>query len=153
VAGLDGSLIGRIETAAMMHNLGAVERHEDLLRAAVILSPAERMTRQREASQAIGQLAAGGTREGVIEILRHQAEYWDGSGVPDGLSGEDIPVGSRIVAIANAYDALVHDRPHRRAYTHAQATELIRERAGTQFDPELVEAFLHCLEASEIEKA
>jgi response regulator RpfG family c-di-GMP phosphodiesterase len=149
-AGLDDSQIGRIETAAMMHNLGAVERHEDLLRAAVVLSPAERMKRQREASQAVGQLRATGMGEGVIEILRHQAEYWEGSGVPDGLSGEDIPLGSRVLAIANAYDALVHDRAHRRAYSHEQALELIRERAGTQFDPDLVETFLQCQEASEI---
>jgi response regulator RpfG family c-di-GMP phosphodiesterase len=81
----------------------------------------------------------------VAEILMHQAEYWDGSGVPDGLKGELIPIGSRILAIANAYDALTHERPHRPAYPADQAEELIRARAGTQFDPSLVEAFIQCV--------
>jgi response regulator RpfG family c-di-GMP phosphodiesterase len=140
-----------VATAALMHNLGAVERHETLLRAAVTLSPAERMLRQREASEAAGRLLATGIREGVTGILRHQAEYWDGSGVPDGLSGEDIPLGSRILAITNAYDALVHDRPQRPAYSQAQALDLIRARAGAQFDPDLVQAFLSSIVESEIE--
>jgi response regulator RpfG family c-di-GMP phosphodiesterase len=149
-AGMDPEELGALSTAAMLHNLGAVERHESLLRAAVVLSPAERMLRQREASEAAGRILAGRSRDGIAEILRHQAEYWDGSGVPDGLKGERIPLGSRILSLANAYDALVHDRPHRPAYSAAEAIELIRARSEKQFDPKLVESLIRCLETAEV---
>jgi|GEM_PF-5996143 len=145
-ARLEGPGLDAVATAALMHNLGAVERHESLLYAAVVLSPAERKLRQREASEAADRLLPA-ARNGVAETLRHQAEYWDGSGVPDGLGGEQIPIGSRILSIANAYDALTHERPHRPAYDPSQARDLIRARAGTQFDPTLVEIFIRCTEA------
>ncbi|MBD3163106.1 MAG: response regulator [Candidatus Eisenbacteria bacterium] len=150
-AGLEEVSLQALATAALLHNLGAVERHEELLRATVVLSPAERMLRQREASEAAGKLLAARGREGIAEILRHQAEYWDGSGVPDGLKGDRIPIGARILSLANAYDALIHDRPHRRAYDVDAARELIRGRAGTQFDPDLVALLLRIPVASEIE--
>jgi len=145
--GVAGAALDALATAALLHNLGAVERHESLLRDAVVLSPAERKLRQREASEATDSLLPGGAREGIAETLRHQAEYWDGSGVPDGLKGERIPLGSRILSIANAYDALIHERPHRAAYTPDQARDLILARAAAQFDPTLVEVFVRCLEA------
>ena len=150
-AGLEDVALQAIGTAALLHNLGAVERHEELLRAAVVLSPAERMLRQREASEAAGKLLGVRAREGIAEILRHQAEYWDGSGVPDGLKGERIPIGARILSLANAYDALIHDRPHRRAYVPEEARELVRRRAGKQFDPALSDLLLRIPLASEIE--
>jgi response regulator RpfG family c-di-GMP phosphodiesterase len=147
-AGMSGVKLDALGVAALMHNLGAVERHESLLRTAVVLSPAERKLRQREASEAAGRILPGGARDGIAEALRHQAEYWDGSGVPDGLKGDRIPLGARILAIANAYDALIHERPHRGRFTEKVALELIRARAGTQFDPALVEAFARCVEAA-----
>lgn len=141
-AGLAGVRLEALGTAALMHNLGAVERHESLLRATVVLSPAERKLRQREASEAAERLLPGGARDGIAETLRHQAEYWDGSGMPDGLKGDRIPLGARILAIANAYDALIHERPHRAAFSESEAQDLIRARAGTQYDPSLVEIFI-----------
>lgn len=147
-AGMTGERLEALGTAALMHNLGAVERHESLLRTAVILSPAERKLRQREASEAAGRILPGGAKDGIAEILRHQAEYWEGSGVPDGLRGDRIPLGARILAIANAYDALLHERPHRASFSEKEALELIRARAGTQFDPSLVDTFARCVEAS-----
>ncbi len=151
--GLEGGSLERLGIAAMLHNLGAVERHESLLRDAIVLTPAERKRHQMEASEVVGRLLPVIAHDGIGEVLRHQAEYWDGSGIPDGLKGEAIPLGSRILAVANAYDALLHDRPHRRAYSPAQARDLIRARGGTQFDPSLVVAFLDLLETSEVEAA
>jgi response regulator RpfG family c-di-GMP phosphodiesterase len=149
--GLDQPSLDYLSAAALLHNIGAMERNESLLREAVLLSPTERKMRLTEASQTVGRLLSSVAHEEIVQTLRHQAEYWEGSGVPDGLKGEQIPMGSRILSIANAYDALQHERPHRAAYTAEQARELIQARAGTQFDPQVVGSFLRCLETAEVE--
>jgi len=75
-------------------------------------------------------------------ILSHQ-EWWDGSGYPRGLSGNDIPLLARIIAVVDAYDAMTHDRSYRKALTHEAALEEIRKGAGTQFDPQVADVFLN----------
>lgn len=80
------------------------------------------------------------------EIVRHHHEWYNGRGYPSGLCGEDIPVGARILAVVDAYDAMITDRPYRKALTSAEAiTELLNGR-GTQFDPEIAEAFISVLQ-------
>jgi HD-GYP domain-containing protein (c-di-GMP phosphodiesterase class II) len=78
----------------------------------------------------------------IKEVIRHHHERYDGYGYPDGLTGETIPLMSRIILIADSYDAMTSDRPYRKALTHDEAVIEIRKHAGTQFDPGLVEAFL-----------
>jgi HD-GYP domain-containing protein (c-di-GMP phosphodiesterase class II) len=73
-------------------------------------------------------------------MIRHHHENFDGSGYPDGLSGEGIPVGARIIMIADTIDAMTTDRPYRRAMTLARALEELEKYAGSQFDPQLVRA-------------
>jgi len=80
-------------------------------------------------------------------------EKWDGTGYPRGLSGEDIPLEGRIMAIADVYDALVSERPYRERLTHEQAVEIIKKDSGTHFDPKIVEAFLNVADSFEIELA
>lgn len=79
---------------------------------------------------------------GLLPIVRHHHERWDGMGYPDGLHGEDIPLPARIVAICDAYDSMVSDRPYRRAMTPARAAAVLREGAGSQWDAQLVTLFL-----------
>ena len=74
--------------------------------------------------------------------MRSSHERWDGGGYPDGLVARQIPLGSRIVAVCDAYEAMVSDRPYRRALGHEAACAELRSEAGRQFDPEVVEAFL-----------
>jgi HD-GYP domain-containing protein (c-di-GMP phosphodiesterase class II) len=76
------------------------------------------------------------------EIAYYHHERWDGKGYPEGLRGKDIPLSARIVALADVYDALTSDRPYRKAMSHAEARQIIVEGRGTQFDPDLVDAFL-----------
>ncbi|MEJ7837448.1 MAG: HD-GYP domain-containing protein [Thermomicrobiales bacterium] len=78
-------------------------------------------------------------------IIRHHHERWDGAGYPDGLSGEDIPVGSRIIGVADAFDAMTSDRPYRRAMSAEAAIEEVRRNSGSQFDPRIVTAFEHVM--------
>ncbi len=77
----------------------------------------------------------------AVPIILHHHERYAGHGYPYGLRGNEIPLGARIVAIADAYDAMIHDRPYKRAMTHDQAIAELRRHAGTQFDPELVDLF------------
>lgn len=77
----------------------------------------------------------------LLLIIRHHHERYDGKGYPDGLAGEAIPLEARITAIADAYDALTSDRPHRGRFSRKQALEIMHREAGTQFDPVLTPKF------------
>jgi HD-GYP domain-containing protein (c-di-GMP phosphodiesterase class II) len=81
----------------------------------------------------------------ITAIVRHHHERWDGCGYPDGLVGEDIPLGARIVAVADAFDAMTAERPYSRPMTVEAAIERLRAGAGAQWDPEVVAAMLEVL--------
>ena len=82
----------------------------------------------------------------IISVILHHHERYDGGGYPNGLKGEDIPLGARIMAVADTYEALLADRPYRRGLPKEKALEIIREAAGTQLDPEIVSVFLELVE-------
>ncbi len=86
-------------------------------------------------------IAAAPALSPVAKLVRASAERWDGSGYPDGLRGEAIPLGSRIIAVCVAFDAMTAARPYREALTHAEAFDELRGMAGRQFDPAVVAAF------------
>ncbi len=85
----------------------------------------------------------------ILPIIRHHHEAYDGGGYPDGLSGEKIPIGARILTIADSYDAMTSERPHRAALSQADALEQLRQRAGKTFDPRLVEEFVRFITVRE----
>jgi HD-GYP domain-containing protein (c-di-GMP phosphodiesterase class II) len=91
----------------------------------------------------IGQriVSAAPALEEVGGLILSSHERWDGAGYPDGLVGAEIPLGSRIVAVCDAYDAIVSDRPYASARSSEDAIAELRRSAGTQFDPDVVEAF------------
>jgi HD-GYP domain-containing protein (c-di-GMP phosphodiesterase class II) len=91
-------------------------------------------------------LKALGEMHPVVPLILHHHEAYDGSGYPDGLSGEQIPLLSRILAVADTYDAMTSDRPYRRALSKTDAVDELRKCAGTSFDPKVVEIFLQILE-------
>ena len=82
----------------------------------------------------------------IASMIHYHQERWDGKGYPAGLKGEEIPLGARIVSAINAYRAMVSDRPYRPALAKGEAIRELRQGAGTQFDPKVVEAFIHILE-------
>jgi response regulator RpfG family c-di-GMP phosphodiesterase len=131
---------------ALLHDLGALDQYETLFDADRVLSDAERASLRRHSSDAVRRLLEASPVPDVADGIYHLNEHWDGTGLPEGLAREAIPEASRIVAIANAYDALTHCRPHRAAYRPEEARRILQDRAGHQFDAELVAAFGRALE-------
>ncbi len=82
------------------------------------------------------------TLQALVPIVRHHHEWFDGKGYPDGLAGEGIPLEARILAVVDAFDAMTHERPYRKALSREEALAEVRRCTGTQFDPAVVEVFL-----------
>jgi diguanylate cyclase (GGDEF)-like protein len=133
--------IDRLRVAALLHDVGKVAVPEEILEKPAALTSAEWRTvvQHPRIGQVILEQAAA--LKDAVPIILHHHERYAGHGYPYGLRGQEIPLGARIVAIADAYDAMVHDRPYKRAMRHDQAIAELRRHAGTQFDPELVELF------------
>jgi putative two-component system response regulator len=133
----------RIEIAAPLHDIGKIAIPDSLLLKAGRFTRHEHEEMQRHTS--IGADMLGGTSSGLLALARDIAlthhERWDGSGYPNGLAGEEIPLSGRIVALADVFDALTHSRPYKAAWPVKQAVEEIQRGGGEQFDPELVDAF------------
>ena len=87
-------------------------------------------------------LSAAAALRPVARLVRSSHERWDGTGYPDGLRATEIPLGSRVVAVCDAYEAMTSDRPYRGAISPEAACRELRATAGTQFDPEVVDAFI-----------
>src|SRR5204862_416148 len=78
----------------------------------------------------------------VVPIVRCHHENWDGTGYPRGIAGTDIPIGARILSVVDCFDALISDRPYRKALTDEAALEILRERRGHMYDPDVVDVFV-----------
>jgi diguanylate cyclase (GGDEF)-like protein len=139
---LDSEEINRVRTAALLHDIGKVGVPDEVLHKPGPLTEREwEIMRQHPA---IGEriLRAIPGLGAVARIVRHEHERWDGNGYPDQLAGAEIPVGSRIILACDAYHAMTSDRPYRKAMAHAEALAELSGNAGTQFDPEVVEALV-----------
>lgn len=139
---LNETLRHEIEVAAFLHDVGKIGIRDDVLAKRGPLTPQERATMQRHAIFGYEILSPVPLTDGIKLAVRHSHEWWDGRGYPDGLTGEAIPLAARVVAVADAYEALTSNRPYRIAQNPQQAIEEIRRNAGVQFDPKVVRAFL-----------
>jgi HD-GYP domain-containing protein (c-di-GMP phosphodiesterase class II) len=135
--------------AAELHDVGKVAIPDAILAKPGPLDDAEWEFIRRHT--VIGQriVAAAPALSGVGEIIRASHERWDGDGYPDGLEGDEIPLGARVIAVCDAYDAMTTDRPYRNALAHEDAVAELRRCAGTQFDPGVVTAFESAMEEQE----
>jgi hypothetical protein len=138
---LSDTEIDRLRVAALLHDVGKVAVPEEILEKPTALTSSEWRTvvQHPRIGQVILEQAAA--LKDAVPIILHHHERYAGHGYPFGLRANEIPLGARIVAIADAYDAMINDRPYKRAITHEQAIAELRRHAGTQFDPELVELF------------
>ena len=129
-----------IKRAALLHDVGKIyEEFAPLLRKEGRLSPEERIVMRTHVVRSAELVATAAKFRGPVEaMIRHHHENFDGSGYPDGVAGEEIPIGARIIMIADTLDAMTTDRPYRRAMTFARAVEELQAFSGKQFDPALV---------------
>jgi len=135
-----------LASAALLHDLGKLAIPEPILSKPGKLSDVE--MDQIKIHPAVGAelLERIAFPAPIHAIVRHHHERWDGAGYPDGLDREEIPLGARVLAAADCYDALTSERPFRRALPDEQARRHLRSQAGSMFDPEVVDALLECLD-------
>src|SRR3954452_25320708 len=136
---LPREMVAKVRRAAILHDIGKVQ-----VSAAIIDKPGQLSDEEYESVQAHAEAGAemlAGLDPELAAIVRHHHERVDGRGYPDGLAGEEIPLGARIIAVADTFDALTSRRPYRSARRRRQALALLVAEAGSQLDPGVVEAF------------
>ncbi len=134
--------IETIWVAALLHDLGKIGIPDSILQKPGPLTKTEWRSMRQHPVLSHAALAEIGGFSGVLPLGRHHHEHFDGSGYPDGLSGEDIPIGSRILLVIDAFDAMTTHRPYRAAMPIAPAAKESVRCSGSQFDPRVVRAFL-----------
>ena len=144
--GLDEEALRDLRYGAIFHDIGKIAIPDAILNKPGPLTAAEYEVIKRHT--VVGEQILGPVPflAQVRRIVRHDHERWDGTGYPDGLAGRQIPVGARIVLVVDAYHAMVSDRPYRKGMSEEAARLELRAHAGTQFDPDVVEAFLRVLD-------
>mgnify|MGYP001568445415 CR=1 FL=1 len=147
--GLSKDDVELIRQASILHDLGKIGISEKIL-----LKKSKLTKKEFEEIKKHPQIGADILRpihflRGLIPIIFYHHERWDGKGYPTCVRGEEIPIGARIMALADVYQALTSDRPYRKAYSKARALKIIKEGSGTQFDPRITGVFLKILQEKE----
>jgi diguanylate cyclase (GGDEF)-like protein/putative nucleotidyltransferase with HDIG domain len=138
----DVALIRAVEAAALLHDMGKLAVPEYILNKPGPLTPAEFEKMKLHASVGADILSSIDFPYPVVPIVRHHHENWDGTGYPDRLRGTNIPMGARILAVVDCFDALTSDRPYRPRLTDSDALTILRERRGSMYDPLVVDTFI-----------
>ncbi|HUK55816.1 MAG TPA: HD domain-containing phosphohydrolase [Nitrospiria bacterium] len=140
--GLPPPDVEQIKLAALLHDVGKIGVPEKVLLKPGKLSPAEWAEIKRHPLHSVHILEQVKQFSHILQWVRHEHEHYDGSGYPDGLVGGAIPLPSRIIAVADAFDAITSDRYYRKGSPEDAAVEIIQKEAGIQFDPEVIRAFV-----------
>jgi putative two-component system response regulator len=141
-AGVRGKELETIYLGGIIHDIGKIGSPDAILMKAGPLTDDEREVMDRHPIIGEGIIKPLRSAQTLMAIVRHHHEKYDGSGYPDGLSGEAIPLAARIVAVADAFDALTSDRPYRTGRSSQDASQILLDGAGKQWDPLLVQLFV-----------
>ena len=142
----DATTLQAIEAAALLHDTGKIAVPEHILNKPGKLTPAEFEKMKLHAPIGAEILSAIDFPYPVVPIVRHHHENWDGTGYPDRIAGEAIPIGARILSVVDCFDALTSDRPYRRRMSNADALAILTERRGKMYDPKIVDTFVQAYE-------
>jgi putative nucleotidyltransferase with HDIG domain len=143
---LDDERIAAVHDAAPLHDIGKLAIPDSLLHRPGRLSREEYEIVQQHAAVGAEILSGIDGSAHLARIVRHHHENWDGSGYPDGLRREAIPIGARILAVVDCYDALTSHRPYRQPLEHAEALAMTVARRGTMYDPAVLDAFVRVVQ-------
>lgn len=135
----------RIEYAALLRDIGKVNVPASLLNKSTALEPDEWESVKSHAKLGADIVTSVPFLSFLSDLILHHHEFWDGTGYPDQLAGEEIPLGSRILAVATDYDAITSERPYHEPQAPEVAIEEIRQGRGSKYDPQVVDAFLDVL--------
>ena len=139
VEGIGPDLVSKIELAGMLHDIGMIGVSDDILYKVEKLSDGEYEEIKKHVRHGVRILEDIKQLRDVVEIIKYHHEHFDGNGYPYGLKGEEIPIGARIIAIADAFDGMLSNRAYREPLDPFVALEKIKQKSGVQFDPELVQ--------------
>jgi putative nucleotidyltransferase with HDIG domain len=142
LCGLRGEQLDSIHRGALLHDIGKMGIPDAILTKPGRLTDEEMAIMRTHPRVAVGMLSAIDFLRPALDIPAYHHEWWDGSGYPDGLRGEAIPLAARIFAVVDAWDALLSDRPYRKAWTRQRVIEHLKQQSGIQFDPLMVKRFL-----------
>jgi len=146
IMGISREQIQKVYLAGLLHDIGKIGVKESVLNKPTSLD-AEEFSHIYYHPAISAKILSPILRDtDILGYVKHHHEYWDGNGRPDGLNGEAIPIGARILSVADAFDAITSDRPYRSARPVSYAVEEIQKCSGTQFDPDIVVAFLKFVE-------
>jgi putative nucleotidyltransferase with HDIG domain len=140
-----------IRAASLLHDVGKLAVPEHILNKPGKLTASEFEVMKRHAPVGADILSMIEFPYPVVPIVRHHHENWDGTGYPDGLSGENIPIGARILQVVDCFDALTSDRPYRPRMDTAAALQILKDRRGVMYDPRIVDAFVEIHSAASTE--
>jgi HD-GYP domain-containing protein (c-di-GMP phosphodiesterase class II) len=140
--GFGGRELSAIRMGAMLHDSGKIGIPDSILRKPGKLTDAEWEIMETHPLKGYEAFKGIGFLDTALPIIRHHHERYDGTGYPDGLAGEEIPIGARIFAVADTFDAMTSDRPYRKAMSTEESVQEIIACSGSQFDPKVVGAFL-----------
>lgn len=132
----------KLQHAAIMHDIGKIGVNEQILRKEGLLNKEEHDEMRKHPEIGARIVNAVPFLEDTVEVILYHHERFDGTGYPEGLRGDKIPLTARIVAIADTVDAMMRDRPYRKALSHSKLTDELKNGAGTQFDPEIIKLII-----------
>ncbi|HKP70160.1 MAG TPA: diguanylate cyclase [Pyrinomonadaceae bacterium] len=151
ILGLAEDEISALRTGALLHDIGKLAVPDHILNKPGRLTPAEMEKTKTHALVGASILEKVGYRYPVVPTVKYHHEFWNGTGYPEGLRGSNIPLTARILSVADSYDTLRSARPYRAAVSRDEACNFLRSRAGSQFDPRIVDLFLRNLKIFEAE--
>lgn len=150
--GISDSDIGRLELLAVLHDIGKVAIPQDIIKKQGKLTPEERAIIEQHTVKGYRIAKSSAELEDIADGILSHHEKWDGTGYPNRLKGEEIPLIARIISAVDSHDVMVNDRPYHKAMPEADAIAELKRCSGTQFDPHVVEVFVKLLEREELPK-